>query len=645
MAFAQSHWGRGMSKTAHKLIKLTALILCLFFAPDTALSQAGLGGPEDARIGCQTARQCPSPRLAPGQDARCVYAACINNVCTNSIAVGRNLGVEPAGNLACFARPLICSSTGTAVPDTNPSNQVAQNEGQVCVHTSPLPACTIGRCRNKACVRENNDGAACTNAPITPCQKGVCQGGFCSAVADPQKAGAQCQGPRTSGCVTTEYQCTSMGICNGRNVVAAGQECASGVGYNTNSSYLPSGFRALFSGATAPRYGCTSSCKLEYCGDAKVQSSLGEACDSSATTRPNTVCSNCQVACAAGSSKDSAGNCCPSSQKDSRGLCCPAGKTPSCGSCDGCKNCETARCRLGGPYSWPMAHLGPGCAPAQRWVTSAGCGQCRVDIAHGGSIWRVPLFENGKSGWIYASLPHLELVTPAELARRMPCECDNGTMRCACDGASGSYRDCVAFNSPGCRVGGQESMPGLHYLPGSGWVANVSEAHCIYAHSGYCMFCGKVRPAGQGCFDPNTEILLEEGIVKRAHQVRVGDRLYNPLSKSAVEVRKISHGPEAEPMVEFGFEGYLLKVTRTHPVLTLAGMRRAEDIKVGDVVFDAFGVEQTIRYVRQAELDPNQRVFNFDLASDSGEYMDRLLVGGNIVSGDLSVQNGRLEGE
>jgi hypothetical protein len=98
-------------------------------------------------------------------------------------------------------------------------------------------------------------------------------------------------------------------------------------------------------------------------------------------------------------------------------------------------------------------------------------------------------------------------------------------------------------------------------------------------------------------------------------------------------------------MVEFGFEGYLLKVTRTHPVLTLAGMRRAEDIKVGDVVFDAFGVEQTIRYVRQAELDPNQRVFNFELASDSGEYMDRLLVGGNIVSGDLSVQNGRLEGE
>jgi hypothetical protein len=656
-----------MRNVLHFLARLSfALIFFAALSFHKADAQARLGGPEDTRIGCQSARECPAARVRPGQDPRCVQAACLKNVCVSAVTVGRQLGVESAGNLACYAQPLVCSSQGTAVPDPDPAKQVAQNEGQVCVYTSTLPACSIARCRNKQCVQENNDGAACTNAPLNSCQKGVCQGGFCSAVADPQKAGVQCQTPQTSGCVTTQYQCSSTGMCNPKNVVAAGKECAPGVGYNSNQAALPAGFKALFTGtSTAPRYGCTSACKLEYCGDATVQSSLGEACDTTGAMRPNTICSKCQVTCSANAVKDKFGSCCLPSQKDANNICCPAGKTPSCGSCDGCKQCETARCRLGGPYAWPMGHLGPGCAPAQGWVLSAGCGECRVDVAHGASIWKVPLFSDsnvvgaqtcanpkngvcsvpGKKGWIYAGDPYNELVTAAESSRRMPCKCVNGTITCPCNGDTTPYRECVAFNSVGCAVGPQEKMPGLNYLPGSNLVANTFEAHCIYSMGSYCVFCGKTRPAGQGCFDPDTEVLLEEGVVKLAHQIRIGDRLYNPLTKFSREVKKITHGQEVEPMIEFGFEGYLLKVTRTHPVLTTHGMKRAESIVVGDVVFDAFGGEQAIQYVRQSERVPNQRVFNFELATDSSEYMDRLLVSGNIISGDLSVQNGTLEGE
>ena len=98
-------------------------------------------------------------------------------------------------------------------------------------------------------------------------------------------------------------------------------------------------------------------------------------------------------------------------------------------------------------------------------------------------------------------------------------------------------------------------------------------------------------------------------------------------------------------MIEFGFDGYLLKVTRTHPLLTPKGMKRAEHLLQGDSVFDAFGTERTIQYVRKAPIDPNQRVINFELESNSNSFVDRLIVGNNVVSGDLSIQNSSLEGE
>jgi hypothetical protein len=98
-------------------------------------------------------------------------------------------------------------------------------------------------------------------------------------------------------------------------------------------------------------------------------------------------------------------------------------------------------------------------------------------------------------------------------------------------------------------------------------------------------------------------------------------------------------------MVELGFDGYLLKVTRTHPLLTPKGMKRAENLLQGDSVFDAFGTERTVQYARQAPVDPTQRVINFELESDSNDFVDRLIVGNNVVSGDLSIQNSSLEGE
>ena len=154
-------------------------------------------------------------------------------------------------------------------------------------------------------------------------------------------------------------------------------------------------------------------------------------------------------------------------------------------------------------------------------------------------------------------------------------------------------------------------------------------------------------PAGldRGCFDPTASVLLSNGKVVSASEVKLGDRIYNPLSGRSFPVKKVTAGPETIPLVEIGFGENLLRITQTHPILTASGMKRAKEIKVGDVVIDASGGEQRVQYARLGELKAGQQVFNFELDVDSTDPRDRLIVADNIASGDLAVQNGKLPGE
>lgn len=440
--------------------KLPAVIVTTILFTITSLYRGAhaqspiVGGPEDSRIRCVTADTCPAPVLSTGQDSRCVKAACIRNICTTKILAGASLGYQSPGSLSCFLEPMVCTQTGTVAVDQAPSKRLARNEGQTCASSLPVPSCSIARCRGGQCQIENNDGAVCSNASLTVCQKGVCQGGLCTATGDRKRRGVECAPPKTNGCASTVYRCSNVGSCEPTDIVADGKECAPKIGFNSNSASLPTSFRnSMIGGAPTSGYSCTSSCKLEYCGDSIIQATLGEECDNSATTKPNTVCSKCKVACAPGMTADKYGTCCPDSRKDvagSSGTCCPDWKTPGCSSCDGCKGCPTARCRFGGPYGWPMAHLGPDCSGG--WQVSAGCGSCRLDFGHGAKLWKIGLHANthvvgnlpcygrtdiqfcsdpGKSGWIYSTDPAGERLTYGEERTKVPCECVNGAIVCS----------------------------------------------------------------------------------------------------------------------------------------------------------------------------------------------------------------------
>lgn len=151
--------------------------------------------------------------------------------------------------------------------------------------------------------------------------------------------------------------------------------------------------------------------------------------------------------------------------------------------------------------------------------------------------------------------------------------------------------------------------------------------------------------SNHGCFDPSATILLEGGKLVAARDVKLGDRIFNSLSGRSFAVKRVLVGPENLPMVEMGFNGHLLRVTQEHPILTADGMKRANQVKVGDRILDAAGNEQELQYVRLAELVDGQKVVNFELDVDSSDPIDRLIVADNMTSGDLAVQQSKLPGE
>lgn len=218
----------------------------------------------------------------------------------------------------------------------------------------------------------------------------------------------------------------------------------------------------------------------------------------------------------------------------------------------------------------------------------------------------------------------------------------NPGIRCVAFAGWGGCKDCVGLNK------------GFYSTGWAGYI-NLGEGNCLGSSptiGGYRPLCGSMRcysgacpPGNIGCFDPGTQILLEGGKLVPASDIRVGDRLYNPLSGRSFAVRRILVGPEEIPMVELGFDGHLLKVTQDHPLLTRDGMKRANTVRVGDIIVDASGNEQVLDYVRLAEIIPGQKAINFELDVDSKDPIDRLIVSDNIASGDLAVQNSELPGE
>jgi hypothetical protein len=143
----------------------------------------------------------------------------------------------------------------------------------------------------------------------------------------------------------------------------------------------------------------------------------------------------------------------------------------------------------------------------------------------------------------------------------------------------------------------------------------------------------------EGCFAPDTPILMADGSWKAVEGLLPTEQLWNPVTKKIVKVKKLVVGPEPLPLIEFGYEGRTVKVSTRHPIVTKAGIKRAEELVPGDVIYDTEGNEHLLTVLRALPMVEGQYVVNIKLAvSGTASADDHVIVANGIRVGDFELQ-------
>ena len=131
---------------------------------------------------------------------------------------------------------------------------------------------------------------------------------------------------------------------------------------------------------------------------------------------------------------------------------------------------------------------------------------------------------------------------------------------------------------------------------------------------------------------------MADGSLRNIEDVRAGDMVRNAKTGAPVKVGKVIEGPEALPLIRFGFDGTTVTTSQAHPVLTAAGLKPANELKKGDTVFDAQGNPHPLTILETLPLEEGQRVINVNLDAASSDADERLIVSDGIITGDIVLQ-------
>ena len=131
---------------------------------------------------------------------------------------------------------------------------------------------------------------------------------------------------------------------------------------------------------------------------------------------------------------------------------------------------------------------------------------------------------------------------------------------------------------------------------------------------------------------------MADGSLRKIEDVRAGDLVRNAKTGAPVKVSKVIEGPEALPLIRFGFDETTVTTSQAHPVLTAAGLKPANELKKGDIIFDALGKPHALTILETLPIEEGQRVINVDLEAASSDTDKRLLVSDGIITGDIVLQ-------
>ncbi|ETS30032.1 hypothetical protein BB987_11540 [Photorhabdus temperata] len=142
-----------------------------------------------------------------------------------------------------------------------------------------------------------------------------------------------------------------------------------------------------------------------------------------------------------------------------------------------------------------------------------------------------------------------------------------------------------------------------------------------------------------GCIAEGTLIDMADGSKKKVEDIRPGDKV---LTKQGgilqVKSRIVGHDTEFVDLIYNN--GEKVSLTPTHPVATLRGIVKADELKIGDTIYTRGG-QTTLSSVKLRNTDP-LNVYNFVLekTDDKSQLLpeDALLFAGGILVGDNNLQ-------
>ncbi|RYZ90972.1 MAG: hypothetical protein EOP04_02150 [Proteobacteria bacterium] len=143
-----------------------------------------------------------------------------------------------------------------------------------------------------------------------------------------------------------------------------------------------------------------------------------------------------------------------------------------------------------------------------------------------------------------------------------------------------------------------------------------------------------------GCVAEDTMILMGDGkSEKRIDQIVESDRIWNPLLKKSIAIKRMTRGPEKLPMLKIDVDGKLLSVTGNHPFPTRTGMRTAFTLSEGEeIILEGIGWKpiKQISAVRVGTEAPV--VWNIEVDAPADDFEAHHYVANGVVTGDLLIQ-------
>lgn len=134
-----------------------------------------------------------------------------------------------------------------------------------------------------------------------------------------------------------------------------------------------------------------------------------------------------------------------------------------------------------------------------------------------------------------------------------------------------------------------------------------------------------------GCLEENSEIIMEDGTLRKIKDISIGDRVRS-ADGSSREVKNIWTGTDAHCRKITCENGNSVTASPNHPFPTADGWKQASELESGDMLLNAEG--EPTRVVGVEEVSKTLGIVNLEFETPT------VIVANGFQSGDLAIQNG-----